>query len=137
MGAVSARPSTPEPLDRDQPLHELGTPPDERFTFANERTFLAWNRTSLALMAAGLAAAQLLRLGFRGAVLMIALPLIGLGTVLALTSYRRWEDNERRLRMGKDLPYSQLPRLLAAGIVVIALMSMVLVVLDVSMGGGG
>ena len=37
-----------------------GTEPDARFTFANERTFLAWNRTALALVVAGLAIAQLL-----------------------------------------------------------------------------
>ena len=33
--------------------------PDPRLTFANERTFLAWNRTALALVAGGLAAAQI------------------------------------------------------------------------------
>jgi putative membrane protein len=30
-----------------------GTEPDPRFTFANERTFLAWSRTALALVVAG------------------------------------------------------------------------------------
>ena len=30
--------------------------PDYRFTLANERTFLAWQRTSLGLMAAAVAA---------------------------------------------------------------------------------
>ena len=34
--------------------------PDVRFTYANERTFLAWNRTALALIATGVAATQLL-----------------------------------------------------------------------------
>ncbi|NDV10205.1 DUF202 domain-containing protein, partial [Rhodococcus sp. IEGM 248] len=32
-----------------------GTEPDPRFTLANERTFLAWIRTSLALFASGIA----------------------------------------------------------------------------------
>ena len=32
-----------------------GTEPDARFTFANERTFLAWNRTALGCVVAGLA----------------------------------------------------------------------------------
>ena len=32
-----------------------GTEPDPRFTLANERTFLAWIRTSLALLAGGIA----------------------------------------------------------------------------------
>ena len=38
-----------------------GHEPDYRFTLANERTFLAWIRTSLGLMAVGLAVAQLPR----------------------------------------------------------------------------
>ena len=39
---------------------EDGSEPDARFTFANERTFLAWSRTAIALVVAGLAAIQLL-----------------------------------------------------------------------------
>ena len=33
---------------------------DPRFSYANERTFLAWNRTALALIGVGLAVANLL-----------------------------------------------------------------------------
>src|SRR6185312_1745313 len=36
----------------DRHWHELGEEPDYRFSLANERTFLAWIRTALALMAA-------------------------------------------------------------------------------------
>ncbi len=35
------------------------TEPEARFTLANRRTFLAWSRTALALVAAGLASVQL------------------------------------------------------------------------------
>lgn len=42
------------------PHAEPGTEPDYRFTLANERTFLAWIRTALALIAGGVAVAQLL-----------------------------------------------------------------------------
>ena len=38
----------------------VGSQPDYRFSLANERTFLAWLRTGLALIAGGLAAAQFL-----------------------------------------------------------------------------
>jgi Predicted membrane protein len=38
-----------------------GTEPDPRFTFANERTFLAWSRTALALVVAGLGVVQCCR----------------------------------------------------------------------------
>lgn len=48
---------------RRENLHDwrmIGDDPDERFSFANERTFLAWNRTAFALVTAGLAITQLL-----------------------------------------------------------------------------
>ena len=62
-----------------------GSEPDARFTFANERTFLAWNRTALALVVAGLAIAQLLP-PFPGVPWgrhLLAVPLIALGAILA------------------------------------------------------
>ena len=43
-----------------QPGATGDTEPDVRFTLANERTFLAWNRTALALVVAGLGIVQLL-----------------------------------------------------------------------------
>lgn len=111
-------------------LEELGHAPDPRFTFANERTFLAWNRTALALIAAGLAAAQFLDLGSRGVRLIIALPLIGLGGVLAFTSYRRWEHNERALRLDEPLHYSRTTWLVGVGIALIAVVAAVLAIVD-------
>lgn len=112
-------------------LREVGSEPDPRFTFANERTFLAWNRTALALIAAGLAATQLLKFGLGGTHLVIGLPLIILGAAAAVTSYRRWERNERALRLGEPLPYGRLPRILAAGIAIVAVISMIFAVIDV------
>ena len=70
-----ARPSDPRAVGRD---------PDPRFTLANERTYLAWNRTALALIGGGLAAGQLLDFDSRTARLVVALPPIALGLVLAL-----------------------------------------------------
>ena len=68
-----------------------GTEPDPRFTWANERTFLAWNRTALALIAAGLAVAQFFDIAGRGARIAIAGPLVLLGAAIALTSRTRWD----------------------------------------------
>ncbi len=51
---------------RERRLEQTGSDPDSGLTFANERTFLAWNRTALALIAAGLAAAQLLKFNLHG-----------------------------------------------------------------------
>lgn len=95
--------------------------PDPRFTLANERTFLAWNRTALALMAAGLAVAHLLPdFGFPGSRQVIALSLIGLGGVCAFRSFPMWAAKERALREGRALPGSGLMRLVAFGVGAIA-----------------
>ncbi len=115
---------------RETSLEQVGEDPDPRFTFANERTFLAWNRTSLALIAAGLAVAQLLKFGIPAARLVIALPLLGLGAYTAFTSHRRWEANERALRLGHPLPYSGMPGALAIGVGLVAIAAGVTALLD-------
>jgi putative membrane protein len=107
-----------------------GDEPDVRFSFANERTFLAWNRTGLALVGAGLVAAQVLDLTSRAAVAVIALALIALGALIAFTSFWEWEWNERSLRLGEPLPRSFLPRVLALGVGLIAVIAGLLVVLE-------
>ncbi len=109
------------------PRHEVGSDPDVRFTYANERTFLAWNRTALALIATGVAATQLLpALNVRFGRRILGLPLIAMGAVVALSSYRRWEANERAMRLDQPLPPSPLPHLLAAGIAVMAVVAILL-----------
>jgi putative membrane protein len=102
---------------RRPPRAPVGKEPDVRFTYANERTFLAWNRTSLALIATGLAVVALLpKLNVPGGRRLIGVPLIGLGAVLALLSYRQWAANERAMRLGQPLPPSNLSRVLAIGV---------------------
>jgi putative membrane protein len=109
-------------------LREVGEDPDPRFTFANERTFLAWNRTALALIGAGLAAGQLLDFDTELVRLLVALPPIVLGGVLAITSYRRWEANERAMRLREPLPVIGPPRFVPPVIAGLALLVAVLVV---------
>ncbi len=115
---------------RERQLEQTGSDPDPRFTFANERTFLAWNRTALALIAAGLAAAQFLKFNLHGLRLIIAVPLIVLGAALALASYLHWEDSERAMRLRQPLRYSWMPRVLTAGIAVIAVCGGILAIVD-------
>lgn len=111
-------------------LERTGQAPDPRFTFANERTFLAWNRTALALIAAGLAAAQFLHFNLHGLRLLIALPLIVLGAVLSAVSYRQWVAAERAMRRGEPPPYSSMPRVLALGITVVAVFGAIIAIVD-------
>jgi putative membrane protein len=114
---------------RRPPLRSVGTEPDPRFSYANERTFLAWNRTSLALIAAGLAVTSLLpQFHFEFGRRIIGVPLIVLGAVLAFTSYRRWEDNERAMRLKQPLPPSRLPLVLAIGIAIASIVAAVVAI---------
>lgn len=104
---------------------QVGTPPDYRFSLANERTFLAWVRTGLALVAGGLAAAQFLpplRIAHLREVIAVALLL--LGAAVAIRAVDHWARCERAMRLGRPLPASRFPALLA---LVVALGALVLV----------
>jgi putative membrane protein len=101
--------------------------PDVRFTYANERTFLAWNRTSLALIATGVAATQLLpKFDVSWGRRLLGLPLIVLGAVVAVVSLLNWRSNERAMRLGVPLPRSLLPFVLCAGVSVVGVVAIVI-----------
>jgi putative membrane protein len=107
-----------------------GKEPDVRFTYANERTFLAWNRTALALIATGVAATQLLpKLAVTGGRRLLGLPLIALGAFVAAESFRQWRANDRAMRRGEALPRSTMPVVLAVGIVVVGVLAVVIAAL--------
>ncbi|MBS1843347.1 MAG: DUF202 domain-containing protein [Actinobacteria bacterium] len=93
----------------DKQAFNRGSEPDPRFTFANERTFLAWNRTALAFMAAGLAVAQFVDVAGRLVQVLLTVALIVIGGGIALGSYSRWRDNEVAMRAGQPLPQSHAP----------------------------
>lgn len=106
---------------------KVGRDPDYRFTLANERTFLAWVRTALALIAGGLASFGLL--DFRGDDLL-GLLLLALGLATAATSFNRWAVRERAMRLGEPLPPSKLPQIMAIGTALVALVSATIVIVD-------
>ena len=110
------------------PLDEVGSDPDYRFSLANERTFLAWIRTALGLLAGGVALLAVLedvghtalRVTTGGAVLVLA-------TLLPPLAYRRWAATELALRTHASLPEPGLLRLVAGGLVIVALLVSALV----------
>jgi putative membrane protein len=104
----------------------VGEPPDYRFSLANERTFLAWIRTGLALIAGGLACAQFLPpLPIAHLREAIAVLLLLLGALVALRAVDHWARTERAMRLKQDLPGSRFPAVLA---IVVALGAVLLVV---------
>jgi putative membrane protein len=114
-------------MRRRQRLTEVGEDPDYRFTLANERTFLAWVRTALALNAGGLAVVELLPpFAVTWAREAIGAGLVALGTLIAVTSYRRWEANERAMRQHSPLPAPKMPLLLAGGASIATIAALVL-----------
>ena len=115
---------------RKPSLPEVGHQPDYRFTLANERTFLAWIRTALALDAGGLAVIQVLPpFTVRGAREALGVALVALGSAVAVTSYRRWDAYERAIRRERPLPASRLPLVLAVGVGVFSIVAVVLLLL--------
>jgi putative membrane protein len=110
------------------------TEPDARFTLANQRTFLAWSRTALALVAAGLGIVQLLP-PFPGVPWgrhIIGVPLILLGAVTAAEAYREWTRNQVALRRGEPLPRSVLPVTLATTIGVVGAVAAAVAIVSVT-----
>ena len=106
--------------------------PDARFTFANERTFLAWSRTALALVVGGLAIVQLLPPFPAGpwGRYVLGVPLIVLGAVIAVAGYAEWLGNQKALRRGTPLPRSVLPQILAGTITGIAVIAAVILLVS-------
>ena len=85
-------------------VYGSGEEPDYRFSFANERTFLAWLRTALAMVAGGVGLAAI------GPVIpgrwqrALAVVLVLLGVLCALAAWIRWAAAERAVRHRRPLP---------------------------------
>ena len=109
-------------------VYGVGREPDPRFSFANERTFLAWIRTALGFVAAGVAVAAVSRLagGLDVEVRIAALLLVVAGLVSGVGAWTRWFRNERALRLDQPLPTS--PLLVAVTVLVILSSAAALVV---------
>ena len=99
-------------------VYQAGDEPDPRFSLANERTFLAWVRTALAMLAGGVAlhALGLPETGWvRTALAVLLVVLGGLVTLLAMV---RWARVERAMRTRTPLPSFGLGYLLTGAVVV-------------------
>lgn len=113
--AEAPRPAATRVRLRDRVLGG-GIEPDPRFTLANERTFLAWVRTALALLAGGIAVEAFLPETFLPVLrTVLAVVLLLLAMVLALAAGFRWLLIERAMRQQAPLPLPLLVPVLAGG----------------------
>lgn len=126
-------PSAPQPQPRGRLAGRVlkgGHEPDPRFTLANERTFLAWVRTSLALLAGGIAVEA-----FTGSIFdsltrkTLGTGLLMLAALIAATAGFRWMRVERSMRHGRPLPLPVVVPMLAVGGAVAATVLLVFVVI--------
>lgn len=103
---------------------------DYRFTLANERTFLAWMRTSLGLLAGGVAVHTLVQsfelAGLRRA---LAVSCVVLAVIVAVGAYFNWRRVGRAMRRGEPLPETLLVPILSVGVGVVAVLAGVAVLL--------
>jgi putative membrane protein len=105
--------------------------PDYRFSLANERTFLAWARTALALMAAAVAVVKLIpgdELSWLQRVLGLLLG--GLAVLVSATAYHRFRSVQDAMTRGRPLPRSATLPLLGLSLTAAAVLAIVLVIAD-------
>ena len=109
---------------------DTGDELDYRFSLANERTFLAWIRTSLALVAGGLAAAKLLNFDSEVLRWAVAGPPIVAGAVMAADAVQRWRRYEDAMRAGLPLPTGRGLQVLGIGVCLYAAVVLAAALID-------
>ncbi|MDF2563534.1 MAG: hypothetical protein K0R99_4980 [Microbacterium sp.] len=110
-------------------VFRYGTEPDARFSLANERTFLAWIRIALALIAGGVAL-ELLGLELHpGLRLGASLMLVSVAMLLPALAWLDWTRTERALRMAERLPGSLLGPALAAAVTIAGILVLLAILL--------
>jgi putative membrane protein len=119
--------AAPSPDRRPDPAH-----PDYRFSLANERTFLAWVRTALALLAAGIGVVNLpAGFGSSAGRHVLGLLLVVLGLLASIGSFVRWRANNNAIAQGAPLPATTSMPILATGLTLVAILALILVIANI------
>jgi putative membrane protein len=104
-----------------EPGDDGGVEPDYRFSLANERTFLAWVRTSLALLAGGIALEEVAPASLGDTTRRtLAVAALALSLMLAASSYVRWHQVQQAMRHGRPLPRPWAIPVLSTAVVAVA-----------------
>jgi putative membrane protein len=94
---------------------------DYRFLLANERTFLAWMRTALALVAGGVALDQFVVVaGARDLVAFLGVFAITLGAIVAVLGIVQWRRADQAMRNGTRMNSSLTLMIIGAMLAVFA-----------------
>lgn len=97
-----------------------GEEPDYRFTLANERTFLAWTRTGLAIVAGAVVLDQFGAVsGPRWVVVTAGLLLCAAACFVLVAGYVRWRRAQRAMRLSEPLPPNRVPEILLGTVIAI------------------
>ncbi len=97
-------------------VYDEGDEPDPRYTLANERTFLAWVRTALAMLAGGVALHTLGQPESQWIRSVLAITLVAFGAVVTALALVRWARVERAMRTHQRLPAFNLGFLMVAAV---------------------
>ncbi|MFI2706815.1 YidH family protein, partial [Nocardioides sp. CER28] len=110
------------PPRRPHAVYDVGQEPDPRFSLANERTFLAWVRTSLAIVAGAVALHSLKVPETVWVRQVLVIALLAIACVVAVTASTRWARTERAMRLREPLPGFGFVGVFSGGIVVVAVL---------------
>ena len=108
---------------------QVGQEPDYRYSLANERTFLAWVRTALGMLAGAIAVAELARSVPQALRMAIAVGLALLAAGISTAGFWQWRDRQRRMRLGMPLGRTRLLPVLSVSLLALSLLVAAVVVI--------
>ncbi len=114
-----------EPRDPDEELvrlEQVELEVDYRFILANERTFLAWMRTALGLVAGGVALDQFVAVASGSRLIgLLAIGIIVLGAMVAIMGIVMWRRSDAAMFDGRPLPRTRAVPFIGVFFVLLAL----------------
>lgn len=105
----------------------VDAPADYRFLLANERTFLAYIRTALALQVAGLGVLQFLTHSHTSVRVALGVALVLTGSYVGVAGYVRFRTNERAIRSGTPMHTARGPVVVVVAVAALPLLAAVVV----------